>query len=108
MGQSLGELEQLVLLALLRLGDEAYGIAVQREIESTGGRAVTLGAIYSTLIRLEEKGFVASRTGEPSPVRGGRRKKLYDVQPPGREALRDALGALRALSQGLSPAFDPQ
>ena len=106
MGQSLGELEQLVLLALLRLGDEGYGIAVQREIESKAGRAVTFGAIYSTLVRLEEKGFVGSRVGAPSPVRGGRRKKLYDVQPAGRDALGEALGALRALSHGLSPALE--
>jgi PadR family transcriptional regulator, regulatory protein PadR len=108
MGQSLGEIEQLVLLALLRLGDEGYGIAVQREIESKAGRAVTLGAIYSTLVRLEEQGLLASRVGDPSPVRGGRRKKLYEVQPAGRVALRDALGALRALSHGLSPALDLQ
>lgn len=106
MGQSLGELEQLVLLALLRLGEEGYGIAVQREIEERTGRAVTLGAIYSTLNRLDEKGMVGSRVGAPSPTRGGRRKKLYDVQPSGREALRQALGALRALSQGLNPALD--
>ena len=106
MGQSLGELEQLVLLALLRLGQEGYGIAVQREIESTASRAVTLGAIYSTLNRLEEKGLVDSRVGAPAPVRGGRRKKLYQVLPAGRQALRDALGALRALSHGLSPLLD--
>ncbi|MEO6323482.1 MAG: PadR family transcriptional regulator [Gemmatimonadaceae bacterium] len=106
MGQLFGELDQLVLLAVLRLGDEGYGIAVQREIQLTAGRSATIGAIYSTLLRLEEKGFVSSRAGEPSPVRGGRRKKLYDVQPAGREALRESLGALRALSQGLSPALD--
>ena len=106
MGQSVGELEQLVLLALLRLGQSGYGIAVQREIETRANRAATLGAIYSTLSRLEEKGFVASRVGDPSPVRGGRRKKLYKVLPVGRAALREALGAVRALSQGLSPVFD--
>jgi DNA-binding PadR family transcriptional regulator len=104
-GQSLGELEQLVLLALLRLGDEGYGIAVQREIEERTGRVSSLGAIYSTLLRLEEQGLLVSRVGQPSPVRGGRRKKLYQVQPAGRAALRAALGALRALSQGLSPSF---
>jgi DNA-binding PadR family transcriptional regulator len=106
MGQSLGELEQLVLLALLRLRDDGYGVAVQREIEARAGRAITLGAIYSTLLRLESQGLLASRVGEPSPVRGGRRKKLYDVQPAGREALRSALGAVRALSHGLSPALE--
>ena len=106
MGQSVGELEQLVLLALLRLGQAGYGIAVQREIETRASRSASLGAIYSTLSRLEEKGFVASRVGDPSPVRGGRRKKLYKVLPAGRAALREALGAVRALSQGLSPVFD--
>lgn len=106
MGQSMGELEQLVLLALLRLGNDGYGIAVQREIEARAKRVITLGAIYSTLARLEERGFLASRVGDPSPVRGGRRKKLYDVRPAGRAALRDALGALRALSHGLAPSLD--
>ena len=67
MGQSMGELEQLVLLALLRLGNEGYGIAVQREIEAKAKRVITLGAIYSTLARLEDKGFLASRVGDGRP-----------------------------------------
>jgi PadR family transcriptional regulator PadR len=76
MSHGLGELEQLVLLAILRLGDDAYGITVQQEIAERGARPVSLGAVYSTLSRLEEKGFVSTRTGEPTPTRGGRRKKL--------------------------------
>jgi DNA-binding PadR family transcriptional regulator len=100
MGHGLGELEQLVLLAILRLGDDAYGITVQREIAEA--RRVSLGAVYSTLSRLEEKGFVSTRAGASTPTRGGRRKKLYSVRASGREALRGSLAAVRALSRGLS------
>jgi DNA-binding PadR family transcriptional regulator len=107
MGHSLGELEQLVLLAILRLGDDAYGIAVQQEIMTRSDRRVTLGAVYSTLSRLEEKGFVISREGEPTPTRGGRRKKLYTVHATGRSAVRASLAALRALSRGLAPVLEP-
>jgi PadR family transcriptional regulator PadR len=105
MKPTLGDLEQLVLLALLRLGQDAYGVAVQQEIVTRTSRRVSLGAVYSTLARLEEKGFVQTRIGDPTPTRGGRRKKLYLVQPAGREAVREALRALRALSQGLAPAL---
>jgi PadR family transcriptional regulator, regulatory protein PadR len=105
MGHGLGELEQLVLLAILRLGDDAYGIAVQQEIATRGERKVSLGAVYSTLSRLEEKGYVTSREGEPTPTRGGRRKKLYTVLVAGRSALRASLDAVRALSRGLSPSL---
>jgi PadR family transcriptional regulator, regulatory protein PadR len=106
MGHGLGDLEQLVLLAILRLGDDAYGIAVQQEIATHGGRSVSLGAVYSTLSRLEEKGFVATREGPPTPTRGGRRKKLYTVRVSGREALRLSLAAVRALSRGLAPLLE--
>jgi len=106
MSHGLGELEQLVLLAILRLGDDAYGITVQQEIAERGARPVSLGAVYSTLSRLEEKGFVGTRTGEPTPTRGGRRKKLYAVRASGREALRGSLAAVRALSRGLSAALE--
>ncbi|MFN8582109.1 MAG: PadR family transcriptional regulator [Gemmatimonadaceae bacterium] len=102
----LGELEQLILLAVIRLGDDAYGITVQQEIAEQAGRRVTLGAVYSTLARLEEKGLVASRAGAPTPTRGGRSKKLYRVLPAGRSALRESLGAVRALSRGLSPQWE--
>lgn len=106
MGHGLGELEQLVLLAVLRLGDDAYGIAIQREIADHGDRRPSAGAIYSTLGRLEQKGYVRSRAGEPTPTRGGRRKKLYEVEAAGREALRGSLFAIRAMTQGLSIALD--
>ena len=103
MRPTLGDLEQLVLLALLQLRRDAYGITVQREIASRTRRAVALGAVYSTLARLEEKGLVSSRIGPPSPIRGGRRKKLYLVEGAGRIALRDAMHALRSMSEGLAP-----
>lgn len=106
MKPTLGDLEQLVLLALLQLGDDAYGVAVQREIATRTGRDVSLGAVYTTLTRLEEKGLVRTRVGPPTPTRGGRRKKLYVVQPAGRAAVRAAMGALRAMSQGLAPTLE--
>jgi DNA-binding PadR family transcriptional regulator len=105
MKPTLGDLEQIVLLALLQLGDEAYGVAVQREIEARTGRNLSLGAIYSTLVRLEEKGLVSTRLGDPTPTRGGRRKKLYAVEPAGREAIRAAMSTLRSMSRGLKPVL---
>jgi DNA-binding PadR family transcriptional regulator len=102
MGHGLGELEQLVLLAVLRLGDAAYGIAIQQEIAAHAERYPSLGAVYSTLTRLEQKGYLSARAGEPTATRGGRRKKLYAVEAAGQRALRGSLAALRALSQGLT------
>ncbi|MEO7966319.1 MAG: PadR family transcriptional regulator [Gemmatimonadaceae bacterium] len=106
MGYSLGELEQLILLALLRMNDDGYGAGVQREIEERAGRRVALGAVYASLMRLEGKGFVASREGEPTAQRGGRRRRLYRVTPLGHRALTSALGALRALARGIAPRLE--
>lgn len=106
MGYSLGELEQLILLALLRLGDDGFGVRVQREIEERGGRRVSLGAVYTALIRLETKGYVVAREGAPTAQRGGRRKKLYRVQPLGQRALASALSAVREMSRGLAPRLE--
>ena len=97
----LGELEQVVMLALLRVGSEAYGVPVRDEVHRCTGRDLTLGAVYKTLERIEEKGFAMSWTGEPTPQRGGRRKRYYKVTGAGRAALRQSLGALRKLSLGL-------
>lgn len=107
MSATLGDLEQLVLLALLRLGNEAFGIAVQEEIEARTRREVSLGATYTTLARLEQKGLIASRIGDPTPVRGGRRKKHYRVLPAGRRALAAALADLASMSRGLATVLDP-
>lgn len=101
----LGELEQLVLLALLRLGDAAYGVTVRATLEQRAHRRLSLGTVYKTLLRLETKGFVAAWVGEPTPERGGRRKKHYRVTGAGRRALGRSLDALRKLGRGLDPAW---
>ncbi len=108
MTASLGELEQVVLLTLMRLGDSGFGVAVQREIEGRTQRRVSLGAVYTTLTRLEQKGFVASRVSEPTPRRGGRRKKLYRVLPKGKRALVMSIETLQALTRGLAPSLQLQ
>lgn len=102
----LGELEQLVLLALVRLGEEAYGISVRDEIARRAGRELTVGSIYKTLLRLEEKGMISARQGDPTPERGGRRKTHYRVLPPGDRALQYSLAALRRMTHGLSPTWE--
>jgi len=102
----LGEFEQLVLLALIRLDPEAYGVAVAQEIEERTGRRVAVGAVYTTLLRLEGKRLVASRVGEPSPERGGRRKKFYRPTAAGRRELVAALDALRGMTRGLTPGLE--
>ncbi|MEO8140084.1 MAG: PadR family transcriptional regulator [Gemmatimonadota bacterium] len=96
----LGEFEQLLLLAIIRCGDEAYGAALQRELEQVR-RGVHLGAVYTTLLRLESKGLVASRVGDPTAERGGRRKKFYRILPAGSRQLERSLAALRTMTAGL-------
>lgn len=96
----LGEFEQLVLLALMRLGEDAYGVSIRREIQDRTGRAVSLGAIYPTLHRLEEKGFVTSYRGEPTASRGGRAKRHFQLTAEGRAALRQSREMLAALWEG--------
>ena len=87
-------MERLTLLALLRLEPEAYGASVHREIEAQTDRPVLLSAVYTTLNSLERKGLVASMVGEPTPERGGRRKKSSRLEPVGAEALTSALRML--------------
>ena len=106
MPTNLGEFEQLVLLALLRLGTDGYGITVQEELTRQAGRDVSLGTVYKTLLRMEAKGLVSAHLGEPTAERGGRRKKHYEVTTAGREALGRSLSALRKLSLGLDTALD--
>ncbi len=98
---ALGEFEQLLLLAILRLGDEAYGVAIRAEIESCARRKVTPGALYTTLERLEAKGLLAARTGEPTPERGGRAKRFYTVTHEGRARLVAAQTAFARMRAGL-------
>jgi DNA-binding PadR family transcriptional regulator len=97
----LGEFEQIVMLAVLRLGRDAYGASVTLEIESHSARAVSVAAVHTTLDRLEDKGFTRSRLGEPTPQRGGKRKRHYEVTPAGVRALKHSIQVLRGLSKGL-------
>ena len=98
---SLGEFEQMVLLAVLQAGDEAYGVTVHQELQHRTKRKVARGAIYMTLDRLEKKGLLESRTTEPTAERGGRAKRCYTVTKPALEALRASRRALASLWQGL-------
>ena len=97
----LGEFEQLVLYALVHLGHDAYGATVRREIEARTGREVGISAVYTTLERLEKKGFVRSRIGEPTAERGGRRRRHFDLQPAGARALKAAYDAFAGITAGL-------
>jgi len=97
----LGEFEHIVLLALMRLGDRAYGVSVRQEIATCINRDVSVGAIYATLDRLEAKGYVTSSMGEPTAKRGGRPKRFFRVTAKGMSALDRARRALLSMSKGL-------
>ena len=98
---TLGDFEQLVLMGVLRLDTEAYGAAIRQEIHARCGRDVSINAVYTTLERLERKGFLKSWAGEPTPQRGGRRKKFYALKPAGLAALRGAYHAFTTMADGL-------
>jgi PadR family transcriptional regulator PadR len=102
-----GEFEQLVLLALLRLGRDAYGATIRAEIERRGGRAASISAVYTTLDRLERKGLVRSRIGAPTPQRGGKRKRHYELLAPGVRALRQSHDTLKRMTDGLEGILEP-
>lgn len=101
MADILGEFEQLVLLAVLRLDDEAYGAAIGRELRDKAGRDASPGAIFTTLERLEARGLVRSRYGEPTAERGGRRKRYYRLRSAGQRALSRSYTATVRMAQGL-------
>jgi PadR family transcriptional regulator PadR len=103
---NLGELEQLVLLAIARLGDDAYGVTVRREIATRTKRDLAFGSVYTTLARLEEKGLVASHVGDPTPERGGRRKKHFVISAAGRRALQRSLHAIRTMARGIDASWE--
>jgi DNA-binding PadR family transcriptional regulator len=103
---SLGDFEQLVLLGVLRLGDDAYGAAIRQEIHERSGRDVSINAVYTTLDRLETKGLLHSWTGEPTPQRGGRRRKFYALRPAGLAAMRQAYHAFQSMTDGLEERLD--
>jgi DNA-binding PadR family transcriptional regulator len=98
---ALGEFEQIVLLAILRLGDGAYGVTIRREIAECTEREPAPGALYTTLDRLEEKGLVSSRYGDPTPERGGRAKRYFTVTAAGVRAVARAQRAYQRLLKGL-------
>ena len=91
----------MVLLALIRLGEDAYGVPISREIEERGGREVALGSVYAALERLEEKGFVTSVLGESTPERGGRAKRFFRITGKGLREIRNTRRAFKKLWQGL-------
>jgi PadR family transcriptional regulator, regulatory protein PadR len=97
----LGEFEQIVLIALLRLGKDAYGVPIRQEIEHRIKRTVTVGALYSTLDRLEIKGYIASWFADPTAERGGRSKRFFRVEPIGLKALKRSQEALAVMLEGL-------
>ena len=97
----LGDFEQLVLLGVMRLQDGAYGAAIRQEIHARSGRDVSINAVYTTLDRLETKGLLESWTGDPTPQRGGRRRKFYAVRPAGVAAMRQAYHAVQSMAAGL-------
>lgn len=107
-GSSLGDFEQLVMLALLRIGEGAYGMIVRREIEERTGREVSLGAIYATLDRLEGKGLVSSSLGEGGRARRGRAKRFFKVEQAGLDALQIALMALDRMRDGIEELDSPE
>jgi len=97
----LGELEQIVLLAVLRLGDEAYAVPILEQIEAQTARKVARGALYTALDRLETKGCLRSRLGDPLPERGGRARRYFTVTPAAIRALKASRAALQRLWKGL-------
>ena len=99
--QTLGEFEQVVLLAILRLGEKAYGVTIREEIADCTRRDPSPGALYTTLDRLEEKGLVKSRFGDPTPERGGRAKRYFTVTAKGVEAVARAQENFQKLMRGL-------
>ena len=106
MSDNLGDFEQLVMLAVLRLDDDAYGTSIREELKVRAERDVSPGAIFTALERLESRGLVSSRYGEPTAERGGRSKRFYKLTADGRRALARALRTVRRMLQGLEPKLE--
>ena len=102
-GDFVGEFELYVMLALAHQEPEAYGVTIRREIENRTGRTIAIGAVYATLARLEEKGFVRFRISDPEPVQGGRAKKYVSLTRSGARALRHSTAMLARMMDGLAP-----
>jgi DNA-binding PadR family transcriptional regulator len=101
-----GDFEQQVLLAVWRLASEAYGASVRNELEARTGAEVAQGAVYVTLVRLEKKGFLRSRLSDPTPVRGGKAKRLFRITPEGIDGLRETRRLMERLWDGLPDPHD--
>jgi PadR family transcriptional regulator, regulatory protein PadR len=102
MADSLGAFEQAVLLSIIRLGEDAYGRAILKEVQERLEREVAAGAVHATLERLQAKGLIASRLGPGTEIRGGRARRFYRLQPAGLRALNDARAAIDNIWHGLS------
>jgi len=105
---SLGALELTVLLAVARLGEDAYGLAIRRDVSARTERDYSVGAVYSTLQRLEAKGFLRSRTTDPLPVRGGRSRRLFELTADGRRGLREAQRVAASVWAGVGRPIRPE
>lgn len=103
--KTLGDFEQLLLFAVLRLGEQAYGVKIRQEIEARTGRVISAGAIYTSLDRLVGRGLVTSRMGEPTAQRGGRRKKYYRLDPSGARMLQISYRNLQRMADGQLPVL---
>lgn len=103
MSKALGEFEQLLLFAILRLGQKAYGVAIRQEIAAQTGKDVSAGAVYTGLDRLQARGYVSSWEAESAPARGGRRRKYYRLEPAGAAALDRSYRNIRLMAKGALP-----
>ena len=99
--ENLGDFEHLVMLALMRLGEQAYGVTLRQEIASRTHRDVSIGAVYATLDRLQRKGYVRSQMGDPTPQRGGKRKRFFRITASGAAAVNRTHRALKSMAEGL-------
>jgi DNA-binding PadR family transcriptional regulator len=106
MPKSLGEFEILILFAIVRLQTEAYGATIHREIEDRTGRSIAIGAVYTGLARLQESGYVLATIGDPTPQRGGRRKKYYSVTEAGVTSLGRSVSAYRQMTAGIEKELE--
>lgn len=106
MADTLGEFEQPVMLAVLRLDDEAYGTSIREQLKARAERDVSPGAIFTTLERLESRGLVTSRLGDATAERGGRRKRFYQLSAEGRRAVSRSLNTVKRMVRGLEPKLE--
>ena len=104
--RALGEFEQLILLAVMRLGDDAYGVTIKREIERRTGREIFIGAVYTALGRLHDNGYLSSEVSEPTAKRGGRRRKHYRLEADGEAALARSHRAYTSMIEGIEGDLD--